>query len=162
MRIEHQIHVPVGLEETWKFVWQIERLVTCLPGCTRVEELEALRRYRVQVEDRVGPYKIGFYLNVSVEDSEPKRFIRVRAVGQDTRLTTSQQVELFIRFHEVDREWTTLEIVADVNVVGRIAALGQFVVRRKIQETMRRFASNVRAELERGKMSENETVENRD
>lgn len=157
MRIEHQIDVPVGLEEAWKFVWEIERLAACLPGCTRVEEVEALRRYSVQVEDQVGPYKVGFDFSVSVEESEPKRFIRVRAAGQDRRLGMSQQVDLFICFRGMDQERTILEIVADVNVVGRIAALGQFVVRRKIQETMSRFTSNVRAELERGKMLGNET-----
>ena len=66
MRFEERLQLPVPVADAWDFIWQPQRLATCLPGCVDVQELEAQRRYRARFEDHVGPYKVSFALDVGL------------------------------------------------------------------------------------------------
>lgn len=148
MRVNEQVQAPVPVAQAWDFLWQTERLAACLPGCTGVQELEAGQRYKVQFEDRIGPYRVHFDLDISVQETQPRRFVRLLSTGQDKLLGTSQKVTLDVTLQETSPDRTTLDIAADVLVLGKIATLGQFVLKRKVTEVVRQFARNIQAELQ--------------
>lgn len=150
MRFEEQIRVPVPIEEAWDFLWQAERLAACLPGCTGVQEIEANRKYKAQIEDHVGPFRVRFDLDVLVEESTPCQHIRLTSTGQDRRLGASQKVALDVKLTEVDGNQTVLDIDADVEILGKIATLGQFVVKRKVKDIVSQFTQNVAAQFKAG------------
>ena len=147
MHFEEEIRVPVSLNEAWDFLWQAERLAACLPGCKSVQELEPRKRYKAQVEDHVGPFRVHFDLDVVVEASEPQEHVRLVATGQDRRLGASQRVALDVRLKGAGPQETILNVAADVEILGKIATLGQFVVKRKVKEVVSRFTENVRMQL---------------
>jgi carbon monoxide dehydrogenase subunit G len=60
-----------------------------------------------------------------------------------------------VELHEVEPSRTRLDVEADVEVLGKIAALGQFVVKRKAQEIVRKFAQNLEEALQRAAPSAN-------
>jgi carbon monoxide dehydrogenase subunit G len=147
MRFEEQIRVPVSVKEAWDFLWQTKRLAACLPGCTGVEEIETGKKYKAQVEDHVGPFRVHFDLDVLVEKSETHQHIQVSARGQDRRLGASQNVLLDVKLAEVDGRETVLDIAADVQILGKIATLGQFVIKRKVKDIVNQFTQNVKDQL---------------
>lgn len=147
MHFQEEIRVPVPVRDAWEFLWQVERLAACLPGCKGVEELEPQKRYKAQVEDRVGPFGVHFDLDVVVEASEPESRVRLSATGQDRRLGASQKLALDVRLEEAGPSETVLNVTADVEILGKVATLGQFVVKRKVKEVIGRFTENVRAQL---------------
>ncbi len=145
MHVEEHVTVPLALADAWDFVWQVDRLAACVPGCTGVETLEPGQRYRGRVVDRVGPYRVEMDLDVTVQETRPPESIRVLVSGRDRKLGTTQRMELTVRLREVEPRETSLDIAAEVEILGKIAALGQFVVKRKVTEVVRKFGENVRA-----------------
>ena len=150
MRFEEQIRVPVGVPEAWDFLWQIERVAACLPGCKQVEEVEAGKTYRAQFADAIGPYKASFDLDIVVQEARPQELIQLMASGQDKKLGASQQVTMTVRLRPAGEAATILDVTADVVILGKIATLGQFAIKRKAKDTVQKFARNLEAELHPG------------
>jgi carbon monoxide dehydrogenase subunit G len=148
MRFEEQVRVPVSVAEAWDFLWQTQRVAACLPGCTGVVEVEPGQRYSAQFVDAIGPYKASFDLDVVVQEARPRERIRLQASGQDKRLGASQQVTLDVALRGVAPQATVLDVTADVQILGKIAALGQFAIKRKAKDVVQQFTRNVAAELQ--------------
>ncbi len=148
MRFEELVEVPVSVPEAWDFLWQIERVAGCLPGCKRVEEIEPGKTYKARLEDAIGPYKVGFDMDIAVQETRPQEMISLVASGQDKRLGASQQVTMTLRLRPAAERATILDVTADVVVLGKIATLGQFAIKRKAKDTVQKFARNISAELQ--------------
>lgn len=147
MHFNERLEVPAPLADAWAFIWDAPRLAGCLPGCVGVEEIEAGKSYRARFEDHVGPYKVQFDLDIQVKETEPLKRVRIQASGRDVRLGVTQRVDLTVTLDEAGAAGTALVVEADVEVLGKVAALGQFVVKRKAQEVVKQFARNIDAEL---------------
>ena len=148
MRFEEQVQVPLSARQAWEFLWQPGRLAGCLPGCTQVEEIEAGRAYKARFEDAIGPYRVHFDLDVVVQESQPHELVRLLATGQDRRLGVSQRVVMAVALHERDEQNTVLDIAADIQILGKVATLGQFAIKRKARDIVQRFARNIQTELQ--------------
>jgi carbon monoxide dehydrogenase subunit G len=151
MRFEEHIEVPAPVEDVWAFLWQIETVAACLPGCVGVREIEPEQTYIARFEDKIGPYKVAFDMDVTVEEMVPLSLVRLLCIGEDKKLRTSQRVTLEVKLQPGD-SGTRLEAIAEVIVLGVLATLGQFVVKRKAREIVEGFAANLRAALTEGEL----------
>lgn len=147
MHFSEQLEVPARLADAWAFIWDAPRLAGCLPGCVGVEVIEAGNSYRARFEDHVGPYKVHFDLDIQVKETEPLKRVRIQASGRDARLGITQRVDLTVTLDEAGAAGTALAVEADIEVLGKVATLGQFVVKRKAQEVVKQFAHNIEVEL---------------
>src|SRR5439155_4180900 len=147
LHFSEKIVVPAPLPEAWAFIWDAPRLAACLPGCVGVEEIEAGKAYRARFEDHVGPYKVHFNLDIEVKETEPMKRARIFASGKDPKLGITQRVDLTVNLAEAEGTGTALDVEAEVEILGKVATLGQFVVKRKAQEVVKGFARNIEAEL---------------
>ncbi|MPZ13688.1 MAG: hypothetical protein GEU73_04580 [Chloroflexi bacterium] len=147
MHFSEQLSVPASVSEAWDFIWQVQRVAVCLPGCVGVEEKVPQESYLAHFHDHVGPYKVHFDLDVRIRDVQPQKSIGLNASGKDMKLGVSQRVDLQVALREAGPENTVLDVKADVEVLGKVATLGQFVVKRKAAEVVRQFAQNIASEL---------------
>jgi carbon monoxide dehydrogenase subunit G len=147
LHFSERLEVPAPLAEAWAFIWDAPRLAGCLPGCVGVEEIEPGKLYRARFEDHVGPYKVHFDLNIEVKETQPLERVRIFASGRDPRLGITQRVDLTVELRDAGLAGTALAVEAEVEILGKVATLGQFVVKRKAQEVVRGFTHNIEAEL---------------
>lgn len=157
MHFEEHVVAPVSQSAAWDFLWQTQRLAACIPGCRSVDELEPGKRYRALFEDSVGPYQVHFDIDVTVETSEPQTSVHLKAFGEDRRIGASQTVDLRVALEPLSASQTRLTIVAEVQLLGKIATLGQFLIKRKVQQVVAAFAVNLRTEVERSARPVGET-----
>jgi len=150
MRFEERIEVKASAEDVWDLLWDIERLARCLPGCEAINELEPRRKYDAVVVERIGPFQARFGLELNVTDVEPERFVQVEVMGRDRKLAASMRGVMEVRLEREDDEGTALDIVAEVQVTGKIAGLGQVVIKRKSRDVIGRFAQAITAEIDGG------------
>jgi carbon monoxide dehydrogenase subunit G len=148
VHFSERLIVPVPLPQAWEFIWRAERLAGCLPGCTGVDEIDPGRQYRAHFADHVGPYRVQFDLDVEILRTEPQRLVELQASGNDKRLGMTQRIRLTVELTATSADATALAVEAEVEVLGRIAALGQFVVKRKAQEVVQGLARNIEAALD--------------
>ena len=113
-----------------------------------VEEIEPGQAYRARFADAIGPYKANFDMDIIVQEARPQELIVLQASGQDKRLGASQQVTMQVALRGVAPQVTVLDVTADVQILGKIAALGQFAIKRKAKDVVERFARNVEQELQ--------------
>ena len=148
MHFEQRVEVGATPEKVWEFLWDIERLARCLPGCEEVKEVEPHQRYAVTVGERVGPFKVRFEMDVQVVEQQPQKLVRLKAVGADKKMGASNRVELEVKLEELASGGTALDVVADIQVMGRIASLGQVMIKRKAQDVVEKFAKAIAEQLD--------------
>lgn len=148
MNFQHKIEIAAPVDAVWEFLWQPDRVSACLPGCQGVATVEPLQRYEMTVEERVGPFKARFQWDIAVVRREPKEFVQVTAQGKDRTLGATARVELRVRLLPEAEGHTTLDIQTELQITGKIASLGQVVIKRKGDQVVKEFTESLRAQLE--------------
>ena len=139
MRFERAFIVPLPPAAVWDLLWDIERMVACVPGCTGAEAIEDKKRYRASIVEKVGPFKLDIPLDIEIGEIVPQRSLRMRATGKDPRIGTEVTWDLALDL-EPDAGQTHCRLCVDAEVVGRLVSLGQGIIKLKGNQTMTRFA----------------------
>lgn len=147
MRFSREISLAVEPGRVWDFVWDVGRVARCLPGSKEIREVIPHQRYESMVDERVGPFRMRFPLQIEVVEADPPRRLKAQASGRDPTLGNSLQVTFELTVRRAGKG-SRLSIDADIEIRGTLAALGQGMIRQKAEDTMARFADALRAELE--------------
>ena len=149
MNFANSIDIGVARDTVWDFLWDVDRLISCVPGCEEAATVEAGKLYNAKMVARVGPFKVTFPIKIEVLENEPKQHIKARASGSDNKIGSHLKVELDVSVEEKG-EATQLSFVASVDVLGKLATLGHSIIKRKADNDMVKFAEAVKKELEGG------------
>jgi carbon monoxide dehydrogenase subunit G len=149
MNFENSIEIGVPRDTTWDFLWDVDRLIACVPGCEEASTVEAGKLYTAKMVARVGPFKVTFPIKIEVLENEPKKRIKARASGSDNKIGSHLKVELDVSLEDKG-DATQLSFVASVDVLGKLATLGHSIIKRKADNDMVKFADAVKKELEGG------------
>ena len=149
MNFENSIEIGVPRDTTWDFLWDVDRLIACVPGCEEASTVEAGKLYTAKMVARVGPFKVTFPIKIEVMENEPKKRIKARASGSDNKIGSHLKVELDVSLEDKG-DATQLSFVASVDVLGKLATLGHSIIKRKADNDMVKFADAVKKELEGG------------
>ena len=132
----------------WDFLWDVPRLAACIPGAKDVRVVEEKKRYTALVGERVGPFRVEFPLEIEVLEARAPERLRARAGGKDGKMDGIVKVELDLSLTEAG-SGTTLGLLADISILGKLGTLGHSVIVRKGNEIVDRFAAALQAELEK-------------
>ena len=135
MRFEKSMEILNTRENVWQFLWDIDRFMTCLPGCKEVATVEEGKHYKAKMIEKVGPFRVEFPLRIEIIQSEEMSYIKARASGSDNRLASHMKVDLEVHLKE-DGEKTQFSFVASVDMLGKLAALGQSIFKRKANHVL--------------------------
>ena len=147
MRFETQVTVHVPRQLLWDFLWNVPRLTACVPGCEAAQEIEPNTRYQAVVRDKVGPFTLRVPLAVEVLEATAPERLRARAQGRDAAVQSRVKVELTLVLVETSAQTTTLQVGADVTVLGKLGTLGHSVIVRRGEAIVAQFASALQAAL---------------
>jgi carbon monoxide dehydrogenase subunit G len=148
MRFATQMTVHVPRQSVWDFLWDVPRLTACVPGCEAVEEIEPGTRYQAVVRDKVGPFTLRVPLAVEVLEATAPTRLRARAQGRDTAVQSLVKVDLTLVLVEPSAQTTTLQVEAEVTVLGKLGTLGHSVVVRRGEAIVAQFANAIQAALD--------------
>lgn len=147
MRFENQMTIRASREKVWQFIWDVDRFIKCVPGCKEATTVEEGKVYTATMEEKVGPFRVKFPMKIEVESSEPLTSIKARASGSDTKLGSLMKIELDVHLEERGDE-TLLSLVATVEILGKLAALGHSMIKRKADRVVAEFVEAIRKNLE--------------
>ena len=147
MRFEKEIAVAAPPDKVWAFLWDVERVAKCLPGCRDVRTVVPHERYEAVVGERVGPFKVQFPLDIQVLEADEARRLRAQATGRDAAMASALKVMLDLQLEKTDTG-SRLMIVTETSILGKLAALGHSVIQHKADGIMTQFAQAVQRELE--------------
>jgi carbon monoxide dehydrogenase subunit G len=149
MIFEQEITVEAPPEQVWAFLWEVDRVARCLPGCREVRTLVPHQRYEAVVSERVGPFKVQFPLEIEVLEAEAPTHLRAQAAGRDASMGSSMRATLDLRI-EGRGAGSRLVIHSDVAILGKLGTLGHGIIQPKAEGIISQFAEAMRRELQAG------------
>jgi len=147
MRFTRDIEIGRSPEQVWEFLWDVERVARCLPGCREARTVVPHERYAAVVGERVGPFTVKFPLEIQVLEVEEGRRLKAQAAGRDPAMGSSLRVMLELSL-EPRGDACTVHLASDVAVLGKLGTLGQGIIQRKADQIMEQFAAAIRQALE--------------
>jgi carbon monoxide dehydrogenase subunit G len=148
MIFEKRTMVKAPLEKVWEFVWDMKKLTSCIEGCNRVEEVDPKKKYNAFVDTKVGPFKASFAVELEVLEVIEGALIKAKSAGKDSKLAASMKQQIELRLKEVSKEETELSFKTDVGILGKLATLGHWMIKKKADEVMDNFVAKMKGQLE--------------
>ncbi len=137
-------------ETVWRGLWDIEEVARCIQGCGDVEVLEPNERYAVVVKERVGPFSVNFKMELEVVEREENRHLAVEGRGMDSVLGTRVRWRADVNLESEGEAATAMDILLHAEIRGKIASLGEGMVKRKARESLEKFTASFAQMLEAG------------
>jgi uncharacterized protein len=147
MRFEREIEILNSKEHVWRFLWDVDRFIACVPGCKEAGTVEAGKRYTATMTEKVGPFKVEFPMRIDVLESQELSHIKALATGSDSKVGSRMKVELEVRLAGNGNK-TTLSLATSVDILGKLATLGHSIIKRKADQVMDEFARALKQKLE--------------
>ena len=69
MKFQGNLVIARPVAKVWEFLWDVEKLSRCIPGCQSVKTLKEREKYELTVKDNVGPISVQFDLMADVKRS---------------------------------------------------------------------------------------------
>jgi len=147
LQFQKEVEIHASREKVWRFIWDVDRFIACVPGCKEAKTLEEGKRYAATMVEKVGPFKVEFPTNIEVLEREEMTHIKAQASGADNKIGSRMKLDLDVNLRE-DGDKTVLAFVAGVDILGKLAALGHGIIKRKADQVLDEFAKAVKKQLE--------------
>jgi uncharacterized protein len=147
MKFQGNLLIARPIEKVWEFLWDIEKLSKCIPGCQAVKTLKEREKYELTVKDSVGPITVQLEFLADVKKLEPLKRIEIAMQGKDFKAGGVRQT-MALALASKDNE-TQMDFETDVNVFGRLGTLGYPFVKKKAEAVIKEFGDNVKGAIEK-------------
>jgi carbon monoxide dehydrogenase subunit G len=147
LQFQKEIEIAAPREKVWQFIWDVDRFISCVPGCKNAKTIEEGKQYAATMVEKVGPFKVEFPTTIEVIEREELSRIKARASGADNKIGSRMKVDLDVNLRAHDNK-TLLSFVAGVDILGKLAALGHGIIKRKADQVLDEFAQAVKTRLE--------------
>ena len=146
MKFQGNLLITRPVEKVWEFLWDIEKLSHCIPGCQGVKTIKEREKYELSLKDSVGPITVQFELLAEVKKLEPLKLIEIAMEGKDFKAGgVRQTMALALSPKGNDTE---VGFETDVNVFGRLGTLGYPFVKKKAEALIKEFGDKVKSAIE--------------
>jgi carbon monoxide dehydrogenase subunit G len=146
MKFQGNLLIVRPVEKVWEFLWDVEKLSQCIPGCQSVKTVKEREKYELTVKDNVGPITVEFELLAAVKKMDPLKLIEISMEGKDFKAGGVRQTMALALTSKGDV--TEIRFETDVNVFGRLGTLGYPFVKKKAEAVIKEFGEKVKSAIE--------------
>ena len=146
MKFDHRIVVDAPKETVRAFLDDVPRAARCLPG---LEEIKPLGddTYEGKVRVKIGPLGLSIAGRARREPGAGPDSWRLQGEGRDGRAGSGVKAALEAQLASLAPSQTEVKVSADVQFSGRLAELGQPLIKRKADAMLQDFAENLKRAL---------------
>ena len=146
MIFDGKIDVAVPASRVWDFLIDINKFSACLPGIEEVRQVDD-KTFEGVVVATVGPISGKFSFRSTIVESRPPEQILVRTEGTDSVTKSDVRADMTVNLREIVRDKTQMEYRADVKVKGRLAIVGDMVLRATATLILQEFTRRLQQRL---------------
>jgi carbon monoxide dehydrogenase subunit G len=144
---ERTTRTTASPSDAWATLHDVDQLAAYSSHLGPVTTVEPDRRWKVSLQDRVGPFKLSAPMDVVIVEETSLVEISIRASGQDRGPGTRLVVEASVRLDQANGE-TQLALSGTYDLRGRVASLGGAVARRQAETMIDEFWTNLTTGLQ--------------
>lgn len=126
MQLEHSFTVPVGIDDAWRILLDIERIGPCMPGAV-IDSVHG-DDFTGQVKVKLGPINLTYKGKASfVEKDEAAHRAVIDARGRDARGNGTASAKVTATLRESGSA-TAVKVQTDLDITGKPAQFGRGVM----------------------------------
>lgn len=147
MQFENHFDVDVPIDQVWDALLDVERVAPAVPGA-RVLERTSADAYKVAIKVRVGPMSMTYNGEVEIterDEAAHRAVMKARAKESRGQGTANADVTMVLTG---ENGRTSATVTTDVELSGKIATMGQGVLKDVSGRLVTSFAENLAAMLE--------------
>lgn len=144
MKFEHRVEIAAPREVVRDFLDDVPRAARCFPGLEELNEASD-GSYEGRVAVRLGP--IGFHIAGKATVERGGENWKVLGEGRDRRAGAGVIATIEARLNSLSSSETEVLISAELQFSGRLAELGQPLIKRKADAMVGEFTANLRRAL---------------
>lgn len=147
MNFEQRCIISAPREAVWDLMMDIPAVATCIPGVTKVEQVEG-NKYKGTMGVAVGPIRLTLEGNIAVEKQDKTTWeAAMKADAAERRVGGGVDATVTMKLDEKGPNETEVLITTVANFLGRVGEFGQPVIRKKADSTLKDFANNLQKKL---------------
>jgi len=139
MIFDGKIELDVPTREAWDFLIDINKFSTCLPGIDEVKQIDD-KTFDGIISATVGPISGKFSFRSTIVESRPPDQMVVRTEGTDSVTKSTVNADMTVDLREISENKTEMDYRADIKIKGRLAILGDMVLRATATLILQEFA----------------------
>ncbi len=128
MILDGKIDLDVPAEKAWDFLIDINKFSTCLPGIDEVKQIDD-KTFDGVISATVGPISGKFTFRSTILESQPPAQMVVRTEGTDSVTRSRVEADMTVDLHRISESKSQMDYQANVKITGRLAILGDMVLR---------------------------------
>jgi carbon monoxide dehydrogenase subunit G len=147
VNFEGSIAIKAPREKVWELLLDIDRFSACVPGVEEVTQLDE-RTFDGVIQATVGPMSGKFSFRAQIVESTPPSEMVTELNGTDSVTKSTVRSTTRMALNAISELQTDLRYASTVDIQGRLAILGDMVMRATATLILEEFANRVRRELE--------------
>jgi carbon monoxide dehydrogenase subunit G len=143
MIFDGKIDLDVPVQKAWEFLIDINRFSTCLPGIDEVKQIDD-KTFDGIISATVGPISGKFNFRSTIVESRPPEQMVVRTDGTDSVTKSTVNADMTVDLRSISDTKSQMDYQADVKIKGRLAILGDMVLRATATLILQEFTRRLR------------------
>lgn len=144
MKVQGSVMVNAPQEKVWQVLLDPVQLCKVIPGCEQARQLDATH-YEAALSVKVQFMTVRSQAKGTIVEADAPRHLVGEMVGEPTAMAGAFRARVAIDLEPVN-EATNIRYQMDLTLLGRLASLGEAIVRSTSKQLSRQFAENL-AEL---------------
>lgn len=144
MKIAGSFAIIAAKQQVWDLFMDPRQLAGCVPGCDNIAVVSPTR-YEADMTIKVQFMTIKFKASGELKEATPGEQIDVEMTGQPIALAGLFRSRLTVRLSDIEGSKTLVNYDMDLQMTGRLASLGEILMRGTIQKSAEEFAANVQS-----------------
>ncbi|MET0644105.1 MAG: SRPBCC domain-containing protein [Candidatus Binatia bacterium] len=128
MIFDGKIDLDAPVDKTWDFLIDINKFSACLPGIEEVKQIDD-KTFEGALVAAVGPISGKFTFRATIVESQPPDQMVVRTEGTDSVTKSTVNADMTVDLRKLTDNKTQMDYKADIKIKGRLAILGDMVLR---------------------------------
>jgi carbon monoxide dehydrogenase subunit G len=144
MKLQGAVTVPAPREQVWPLLLDPIQLCKVIPGCEQARQLDETH-YEAILAVKIQFMTIRSKARGSILTAEEPRLLVGELVGEPLAMAGAFRARVTLELMPASQnvQATTIQYTMDLTMLGRLASLGEAIVRTTSQRLTREFAENV-------------------
>lgn len=142
MKLSDSFTIKATNKEVWDVFMDAEKLGGCVPGCKHIRAVTPTQ-YEADMEVKVQFMTIKFQATGELKNPVEQESFEVEMVGKPFSLAGLFKTNLNIQLNNPKPQMTEVHYDMNLQMTGRLASLGDVLMRGTVKKAAKEFAANV-------------------
>lgn len=147
MRLTGKLEAEVPVDRFWAFLNDINEFTACVPGLESVEQVDD-STFDGVIGAKVGPVAGTFTFRAAITERRQPERMMVTVDGTESATGSKMGATITLSLARIEERRTSLSYQTDVNLSGKLAIIGEMVIRATAGVLLDVFADRMRRRLE--------------